>query len=122
MLEDDLRTILAEAMTGTAVYSRMIPSEIPEGITVQEIGGRSSTAGIRRNYRTVALMAYSSDRDKAGTILRDARNILIESIPATINGTHYYTAKALADGTLKMKQRAGPRYVAYVDMEVGCSL
>lgn len=122
MLEDDLRTLLAEAMTGTAVYSRFIPSEIAEGITVQEIGGRSSTAGIRRNYRTVALMAYSSDRDKAGTILRTARNILIESIPATINGTHYYTAKALADGTMKTKERAGPRYVEFVDMEVGCSL
>ena len=52
--------------------------------------------------------------------MREARNILITNIPADINGTHYYTATALADGSLWMK--AERKYVAYCDLEVGCSL
>ena len=54
--------------------------------------------------------------------MREARDYLIEHLPAKINGTHYYTAEALADGSLFMKSASGPKYVVSVDMEVDCSL
>ena len=119
MIEDDLCTLLAGEI-GVDVYARLIPIGMPECVMVQEVGGRSSTAGIRRNYRTVSVMACSADRETAGQRMREARNILITNIPADINGTHYYTATALADGSLWMK--AERKYVAYCDLEVGCSL
>ena len=121
MIEDDLCTLLAGEI-GVDVYARLIPIGMPECVMVQEVGGRSSTAGIRRNYRTVAIMSCSSDQETAGKRMREARDYLIEHLPAKINGTHYYTAEALADGTLFMKSANGPRYVVSVDMEVDCSL
>lgn len=119
MIEDDLRTLLAGELD-VAVYSRLFPIGMPESVMVQEIGGRSSTAGIRRNYRTISVMACSASRDAAGERMREARDILVRSIPADINGTHYYTAVPQADGSLWMK--AERKYVAYVDIEVGCSI
>lgn len=121
MIEDDLRTLLSP-VTDVSIYSRLIPAGMPECIMIQEIGGRSSGAGIRRNYRTVAIMSCSSDRETAGRRMREARDYLIEHLPAKINGTHYYTAEALADGSLFMKSASGPKYVVSVDMEVDCSL
>lgn len=119
MIEDDLRTMLASELD-VDVYARLIPIGMPECVMVQEIGGRSSPAGIRRNYRTISVMACSADRETAGQRMREARNILTTRIPAEINGTHYYTAVPLADGSLDMK--AERKYVTYCDIEVGCSL
>lgn len=121
MIEDDLRGLI-DPETEVEVYARLIPLGLPECIVLQEIGGRTSTAGIRRNYRTVSVMAVSSDRETAGQRMRWGRNFLTENIPAYINGTHYYKATPLADGTLLMKARNGPRYITYCDMEVECSL
>ena len=47
MIEDDLCTLLAGEI-GVDVYARLIPIGMPECVMVQEIGGHSSTAGIRR--------------------------------------------------------------------------
>ena len=121
MIEDDLRGLLADELD-VDVYARFIPMELPECVVVQEIGGRSSTAGVRRNYRTISLMAVSSDRETAGQRMRASRNFLTASIPADINGTHYYTAVPQADGNLLMKAKHGPVYIAFVDIEVGCSI
>jgi hypothetical protein len=121
MIEDDLRGMIAEGMD-VDVYARLIPLELPECVVVQQIGGRSSTAGVRRNYRTVTLMAVSTDREKAGQMMRACRNFLTAHIPAEINGTHYYTAVPQADGKLLLKAKNGPRYVTFVDIEVGCSI
>lgn len=119
MIEDDLRGILADGID-VPVYARLIPPELPECVVVQKIGGRSSTAGIRRTYHTISVMGVSTDREKAGQLMRQARNFLTVNIPADVGGTHYYTAVPLADGSLLMKE--GRRYVTFVDMEVGASL
>lgn len=119
MIEDDLRGLLVDELD-VDVYARLIPVGMPECVMVQEVGGRSSTAGIRRNYHTISVMACSADRETAGERMREARNILTTRIPAEINGTHYYTAVPLADGSLDMK--AERKYVTYCDIEVGCSL
>ena len=121
MIEDDLRSILADEFD-VDVYARLIPPELPECIMVQEVGGRSSAAGVRRNYHTISVMAVSSDRETAGQRMRDVRNFLTASLPADVGGTHYYTAVPLADGNLKMKAKRGPVYIAFVDIEVGCSI
>ena len=122
MIEDDLRTIIAGQLPTVAVYSRFIPPELPECIAVQEVGGRSSTAGIRRNIRIIAVMACSKDKQYAEVIVRLARDALIRHIPADVNGTHYYTARALADGHVLMKARNGPRYIETCDLEVVASI
>ena len=54
--------------------------------------------------------------------MRKARNKLVKLLPATVGTTHYYTAIPLADGKLEYKTNNGPKYVAYVDMEVGASI
>lgn len=122
MIEDDLRTLLAESMPGIRCYSRMIPLELPECITVQEIGGAPSTAGIRRAVHRISVMAISTDQATAQDRLRQARNAIIRGLPADIGGTHYYLATALADGSLKKKALNGPRYIEFTDMEVIASL
>ena len=121
MIEDDLRGLLADHFD-VDVCARIIPSEMAEGIVVQEIGGRYSSAGIRRTYHLISVMGISMNENTAGQRMRAARDYLTASIPATIGGTHYYTAKAQADGKLDFKGLNGPRYVEYVDMEVATSL
>ena len=121
MIEDDLRGLLADHFD-IDVCARIIPSEMTEGIVVQEIGGRYSSAGIRRTYHLISVMGVSRNEDTAGQRMRDARDYLTASIPTDIGGTHYYTAKAQADGKLDYKGLNGPRYVEFVDMEVETSI
>ena len=121
MIEDDLRGLLSDNMEA-AVYARLIPLEMPESVTVQEIGGSAIDAGIRRTRHTISVMAVSGNQETAGQLMREARDILITNIPADIGGTHYYTATALADGSLFIKRLNGPKYVEYCDMEVEASI
>ena len=121
MIEDDLRGLLAVDMD-VDVYARLIPSGMPECVMVQEVGGHAVDAGIRRTSHTISVMACSQDQETAGLLMRTARDLITEGIPATIDGTHYYTAVPLADGSLKMKATNGPRYVEYVDMQVVASI
>jgi hypothetical protein len=121
MIEDDLRGLLDDAMD-VDVYSRLIPLDLPECVTVQEIGGDHVDAGIRRTSHTITVMAVSSVQATAIQRMKFARNYLIRNIPATIGATHYYTAVPMADGSLKMKALNGPRYVEYVDMQVVASI
>ena len=121
MIEDDLRILLADGLEAD-VYSRIIPTEMPECIVVQEIGGRTSRASIRRAYYIISIMGVSADRERAGQIMRRARNKLVRALPVKIGDIHYYTAIPLADGKLDYKTNNGPKYVAFVDMEVGASL
>ena len=122
MIEDDLRDIIADAIPGIAVYSRQIPMDLPECVCVQEIGGSYVKGGIRRAAQRITVMAVSTCKATAENRLREARDALITCIPATVGGTHYYTAKSLADGSVKKKAARGPAYIEYVDMEVVASL
>lgn len=122
MIEDDLRDMIADQLPGVPVYSRLIPLNLPECIVVQELGGEPSTAGIRRATHRVAVMAISASQRYAQDILRSARDILITGIPADRSGTHYYIARALADGHMARRTPAGPKYIESVDMEVVASL
>ena len=122
MIEDDLRTLLSERIPGVRIFSRMIPLDLPECITVQEIGGGYVKAGIRRAVQRVTVMAVSTSKATAEDRVRQARDELIKGLPSDIEGTHYYTARALADGSLKKKALNGPRYIEYVDLEVVASL
>lgn len=121
MIEDDLRGLLADAMD-VDVYARMIPMELPECVVVQEIGGEKVDAGIRRNRHTISVMAVSYSQASAIQRMKAARNFLTTHIPTTVSGTHYYTAKALADGSLKRKSLNGPKYIEFVDMTVEASI
>ena len=122
MIEDDLRDIIAENLPGVAVYSRMIPIDLPECVCVQEIGGSYVLGGIHRARQTITVLAVSTCKAIAENRLREARDALITHIPATVGSTHYYTAKSLADGSLKKKAARGPAYIEFVDMEVVASL
>ena len=86
------------------------------------MGGRTTTAGIRRAVDTVSLIAVHHDRAEAMTVLRTARDVLVQSLPRTVNGTRYYLAEPTSDGSLKRKGRRGPAYIEYVDLEVTRSL
>lgn len=121
MIEDDLRDLLIDEFDVT-VCARLIPDEMTEGIVVQKVGGRSSLAGVRRAYPLISVMAVSMDKDVASQRMRAARDYLTTHIPATIGSVHYYTAIPQADGSLKTKTLNGPRYIEFVDMEVGCSI
>ena len=121
MIEDDLRDLLIDEFDVT-VCARLIPDEMTEGIVVQEVGGRPSLAGIRRTYHIISVMGISLDKDVASERMRAARDYLTTHIPATIGSVHYYTAVPQADGSLKTKTLDGPRYIEFVDMEVGCSI
>jgi len=121
MIEDDLRGLLAEDID-VDVYARLIPLGLPECVMVQEIGGQIIGGGVHRTRHTITVMACSSNIETAGQRMREARNLLTAGLPATINGTHYYTAVPLADGSLKMRANNGPRYIEYVDMSVEASI
>ena len=121
MIEDDLRGLLAEDMT-VDVYARFIPADLPECVTVQEIGGQIVGGGVHRTRHTITIMACSANMETAGQRRREARNLLTAGLPATIGGTHYYTAVPLADGSLKRKAENGPRYIEFVDMAVEASI
>ena len=121
MIEDDLRGLLAEDMD-VDVYARLIPLGMPECVMVQEIGGQSVMGGVHRASHTITVMACSSSIETAGQRMRAARDLLTQGLPATIGGTHYYTAVPLADGSLRMKAVNGPRYIEYVDMTVEASI
>lgn len=122
MIEDDLRDIISAQLPGVPVYSRLIPLNLPECIVVQELGGSYILGGIRRAAQTITVMAVSTCKATAENRLREARDALITRIPATVGGTHYYTAKSLADGSVKKKAARGPTYIEFVDMEVVASL
>lgn len=119
--EDDLRTIIAPYLS-IPVYARLIPPDLPDCVSVQAVGGRTTTAGIRRAVDTVSLIVVHHDRETAISILRTVRDRLVESLPVTVNGTRYYLAEPLADGSLKRKGKRGPAYIEYVDLEVTRSL
>lgn len=121
MIEDDLRGLLADELDEN-VYARLIPVGMPECVVVQNMGGSTARAGIRRAYYIISIMGVSADRERAGQIMRKARNKLVRALPVKIGDTHYYTAIPLADGKLDYKTNNGPKYVAFVDMEVGASL
>lgn len=122
MIEDDLRDIIGDIIPGVAVYSRMIPPDLPECICIQEIGGSYIKGGIRRAAQRISVMAVSTCKATAENRLREARDAIITCLPATVGGTHYYTAKSLADGSVKKKAARGPAFIEYVDMEVLVSL
>lgn len=121
MIEDDLRDLLNDGFDVT-VCARLIPEEMTEGIVVQKVGGRPSLAGIRRAYHLISVMGVSLDEETAGQRMRAARDYLTTHIPADVGQVHYYTAVPRADGSLMTKTENGPRYVEFVDMEVGCSI
>jgi len=121
MIEDDLRELLSDAFD-IGVYSRLIPTEMPECIVVQEIGGRASRASIRRAYRLISVMAVSKDAQQAQEWMLRARDYLTTHIPVTIGSTHYYRATPQANGDLLMKSLNGPKYVHYCDIEVVVSI
>ena len=122
MIEDDLRELIGSELPGYSVYSRIIPIDLPQCIVVQEGAGQPSTASIRRATHRVTMMAVSQDKGTAANMLRTARDALIPGIPWTSATTHYYTARAMADGSVRRKALNGPRYIEYVDMEVVASL
>lgn len=121
MIEDDLRELLSDAFD-IGVYSRIIPTEMPECVVVQEIGGRTGRAGIRRAYRLISVMGVSRDASLSRERMLRARDYLTTHIPVTIGSTHYYRAVPQADGDLLMKSLNGPKYVHYCDIEVEASL
>lgn len=121
MIEDDLRTLLSP-VTDVSIYSRLIPADMPECVVVQEIGGRTGRAGIRRAYRLISVMGVSRDASLSQERMLRARDYLTTHIPVTIGSTHYYKAVPMADGNLLMKSLNGPKYVHYCDIEVEASL
>lgn len=122
MIEDDLRDIIAGEIEGTPVYSRMIPMTLPECIVVQRIGGTPVYSGIRKARETVTVMAVSTSKALAEDLVRTAADIITKAMPTDTASGHYYTATALADGSLKKKSRNGPAYIEFIDMEVLASL
>ena len=122
MIEDDLREILSAQLPGVPIYSRVIPMTLPECIVVQELGGTPSTAGIRRATHRVAVMAISASQEYAMDLRETARTALIKSMPAGHAGTHYYIARPLDSSAEKRKTPAGPKYIAFADLEVVASL
>ena len=122
MIEDDLRELIGSELPGTAVYSRLIPMALPECIVVQSGAGAPTRASIRRAVHRITLMAVSSDEATASSLVHAARDALITGIPYDSASTHYYTARALTDGSLRRKAYDGPRYIMSVDMEVVASL
>jgi len=122
MIEDDLRDIIAGTIEGTPVYSRMIPAPLPECIVVQRIGGSPVYSGIRKAREVVTVMAVSTSKALAEDLVREAADIIITSMPHDTTSGHYYTATALADGSLMKKSRNGPAYIEYIDLEVLASL
>lgn len=122
MIEDDLRGIITGSMD-VPVYSRLIPTALPDCIMVAYAGGRAVKSGIRKARYLVTLYSVSPDRPTASARLRQARDALITALPSTTAaGVHYYYATAINEGGLKRKTSAGPVYLEYVDMEVMASL
>lgn len=117
MIEDDVRAIITGSVD-VPIYPRLIPSELPECVTVQYAGGRPVKAGIRKAVHIITLLAVSRDRQTAADRLRRVRNTLITSMPQDLGGIHYYTATALGDGSLRRKTASGPVYIEYTDLEV----
>lgn len=117
MIEDDLRIMLS-ASSDVPVYSRIIPAELPECITVAEIGGRFIKAGIHKTDHIITLLSVSRVQATAAARLREARDLLITSMPTEAGGLHYYTATSLGDGSIKRKAAAGPVFIEYTDLEV----
>lgn len=117
MIEDDLRELLAP-YEDIPVYSRQLPPDLPDCICIQEIGGRTSNAGIRRAVHFISVLACSSRLETARGYMSNARNFFTTHLPAEINGTHYYYAVPLAEGTIKQKAPRGPTYIYHTTMEV----
>lgn len=117
MIEDDLRELLAP-YEDIPVYSRQLPPDLPDCICIQEIGGRTSNAGIRRAVHFISVLACSGRLETARGYLNGARDYMTTHLPAEINGTHYYYAVPLAEGTIKRKASRGPAYIFHTTMEV----
>lgn len=123
MIEDDLRELIGSRVPGIAVYSRIIPLAMPECIVVLSDGGMPTSASIRRAIHRVTIMGVSTDQPTASSLVRTARDALIEGCPWSSATTHYYTATAVAGSpSLRRKAYNGPRYIEAVDMEVVASL
>ena len=119
MIEDDLRILMGSI--AIPVYSRAIPLRADECISVQIAGGTPIMAGIRRASHTVTILSASRSKSNAMRNLAIARDFLITHIPADINGTHYYTATAVGDGSTQSRQANG-LFIEFCDMEVIASL
>lgn len=119
MIEDDLRELMEPI--ATPVYSRVIPLRIDEALSVQVLGGHPIKAGIRRASHTVTILSASRSKANAMRNLAIARDFLITHIPADINGTHYYTATTLGDGSTQSRVVNG-LFIEFCDMEVVASL
>ena len=122
MIEDDIRGVIGQALTGTDVYARLIPPTLPECVMIQELGGTPSTSSIRRATHKVTVMACTQDRGKSIDLCRRARDALITACPFDTADAHYYHARAMAEGSIKQETRNGPSYVEFVDLEVLVSL
>ena len=119
MIEDDLRLLMQSI--ATPVYSRLLPMRVDEALAVQVSGGYPIKAGIRRASHTVTLLSASRSKANAMRNLAIARDFLITHLPADINGTHYYTATTVGDGSTQSREVNG-RYIEFCDMEVVASL
>lgn len=117
MIEDELRELLAPS-TDIPVYARQLPPDLPDCICIQEIGGRTSNAGIRRAVHFISIMACSGRLETARGYLNGARDYMTTHLPAEINNTHYYYAVPLAEGTIKQKAPRGPTFIYHTTMEV----
>lgn len=120
-IEDDLREYLS-AHTAVPVYSRYLPPELPQCYGIQEIGGRTSNASIRRAVHFISVMAVSDRLETARQLLQYARDFFVENLPAEINGRHYYLAVAMAEGEILAKAARGPAYIYSVTLEVTVQL
>lgn len=122
MIEDDIRELIGSKLPDTEVYSRLIPIHLPTCIVVLSDGGTPQTSSIRRARHRITLLSIAATQYSAKQALVQARDALIEGTPFDTASAHYYTATALADGSLTQKALNGPRYIESVDMEVVASL
>lgn len=122
MIEDDIRGVIGQALAGVDVYARLIPSTLPDCVTIQSLGGTPSTSSIRRATHRISVMACTQDRGRSIALCREARDALITACPFDTANAHYYNARAMAEGSIKKVTLNGPSYIEFVDMEVLVSL
>ena len=124
MIEDELRDLLAPN-TDIPVFARYLPPELPQCYCIQEIGGRTSNANLRRAVHFISVMACASRLEEARVRLNYARDFYTTQIPLRDNGTvttinqhHYYTAVPMAEGKIIQKAARGPVFILHAIMEV----
>lgn len=120
MIEDDLRTIISDAV-GVDVYARLVPPLVTECVSVQAAGGSAVAAGIHKARYTVTILGVSEDRDTARSYVRTARDYLVRHLPQDVDGTHYYLARPLDSGAVRTVP-PNRTSVEYAGLEVLASL